>query len=162
MLERTTSTGSQLDTRSSSQYENAVAPCSSLYLRLTAEVEGVPIPPSSLPEVASAQLHPFLLLLSTLASYYLDPLSATPRTQTKLERKMQSAGSDATTLTPIHLTLEPLLLGVAPRNITLHLLAVLVVIVAGVGTFVRAGGVEKVADWVEEVIRSDGVQGHGK
>lgn len=124
-------------------------PCPMLYLHLSAEVEGVPIPPSPYQEPTSARATA-LRLLSTLASYYLDPLSATPsnRGETSLE-------GEATALAPVHLTLEPLLLGVAPRGITLHLLGVLVVILAGLGTFARVGGVDKVGEWVAEVVQGE-------
>lgn len=138
-------------------------PCSSLYLRLSAEVEGVPIPPSSFQETApapaptTAQLHPALRLLSTLASFYLDPLSATPS-----DRREVHLGGEAAALTPVHLTLEPLLLGVAPRSITLHLLGVLAIILAGLGTFIGAGGVEKVGMWVVEVIQGEEREAFGK
>jgi hypothetical protein len=60
------------------------------------------------------------------------------------------------------LTLEPLLFGVAPRSITLHLLGVLVIILAGLGTFIGAGGVTKVGMWAGEVIQGEEREALGK
>ncbi|PWN18051.1 hypothetical protein BCV69DRAFT_83574 [Microstroma glucosiphilum] len=145
--------GSHLSARKSQQPQDDVAPCSSLYLYLLTEVEGVSIPPSSLQNSAQAQLHPALRLLSTLASWYLDPLSAAPVVRAGSVSEEHPVVGPATTLTPIHLTLEPLLFGVAPRSITLHLLGVLAVIMAGLGVFVRADGMDKVGEWVQEAVQ---------